>query len=122
VVSPRVREESVHPRLQSGVSGRPLNFTVRSHGGDIGRFGVGSDMTPWSYRVHLWIGVGFLVALLFSVANDILRLGFFGRSASAVSAATILLFLIYGAFFMPRRQELRQYLDARRLARRRDAQ
>jgi hypothetical protein len=30
-VSPRVREESVHPRLQSGASGRPLNFTVRAH-------------------------------------------------------------------------------------------
>jgi hypothetical protein len=28
-VSPRVRDESVHPRLQSGASGRPLNFTVR---------------------------------------------------------------------------------------------
>jgi hypothetical protein len=30
-VSPRAREDSVHPRLQSGASGRPLNFTVRSH-------------------------------------------------------------------------------------------
>jgi hypothetical protein len=28
-VSPRVREDSLHPRLQSGASGRPLNFTVR---------------------------------------------------------------------------------------------
>jgi hypothetical protein len=28
-VSPRVREDSVHPRLQSGASARPLNFTVR---------------------------------------------------------------------------------------------
>jgi hypothetical protein len=24
-------EEIVHPRLQSGASGRPLNFTVRGH-------------------------------------------------------------------------------------------
>ena len=31
-MSPRVREESVHPRFQSGASGRPLNFTVRSPG------------------------------------------------------------------------------------------
>jgi hypothetical protein len=30
-MSPRVREESVHPRLQLGASGRPLNFTVRGH-------------------------------------------------------------------------------------------
>jgi len=29
VVSPRVRGESVHPRLKSGAFGRPLNFTVR---------------------------------------------------------------------------------------------
>jgi hypothetical protein len=28
-VSPRVREDSVHPRLQSGACARPLNFTVR---------------------------------------------------------------------------------------------
>jgi len=30
-VSPRVREESVHPRLQLGACVRPLNFTVRLH-------------------------------------------------------------------------------------------
>jgi hypothetical protein len=29
--APRVREDSVHPRRQSGASGRPLNFTVRLH-------------------------------------------------------------------------------------------
>ena len=29
-MSPRVREDIVHPRLQSGASTRPLNFTVRS--------------------------------------------------------------------------------------------
>jgi hypothetical protein len=30
-VTPRVREDSVHPRLQSGARMRPLNFTVRPH-------------------------------------------------------------------------------------------
>jgi hypothetical protein len=30
-VSPRVREDRVHPRLQSGACVRPLNFTVRRH-------------------------------------------------------------------------------------------
>jgi len=29
VVSPRVLKDSVRPRLQSGASGRLLNFTVR---------------------------------------------------------------------------------------------
>ena len=28
-MSPRVREDSVHPRLQSDAFARPLNFTVR---------------------------------------------------------------------------------------------
>lgn len=31
ILSPGVREESVHPRLQSGARVRPVNFTVRSH-------------------------------------------------------------------------------------------
>jgi hypothetical protein len=30
-LAPRVREDSVHPRLQSGACARPLNFTVRLH-------------------------------------------------------------------------------------------
>ena len=30
-MSPRVREDSVHPRLRLGASGRPLNLTVRRH-------------------------------------------------------------------------------------------
>ena len=30
-MSPRVREDSVHPRLQSDAHGRPLNFTGRRH-------------------------------------------------------------------------------------------
>ena len=30
-MSPRVREDSVHPRRLLGASGRPLNFTVRRH-------------------------------------------------------------------------------------------
>jgi hypothetical protein len=40
-VSPRKREESVHPRFQSGASTRPLNFTVRPH------------MRRWRYTVAL---------------------------------------------------------------------
>ena len=36
-MSPRVLEDSVHPRLQSGASTRPLSFTVRSHFGEIQR-------------------------------------------------------------------------------------
>jgi hypothetical protein len=35
VSTPRALEDSVHPRLQSGASARPLNFTVRSHLGKL---------------------------------------------------------------------------------------
>jgi hypothetical protein len=36
-------EDSLHPRLQSGASGRPLNFTVRRHSwhcDNVWRFGL----------------------------------------------------------------------------------
>jgi len=33
-----------------------------------------------------------------------------------ISAVTILVFVLYGAFFMPTRQELRNYLDGGRTA------
>jgi hypothetical protein len=71
-------------------------------------------MTQQSYRVHLSIALGFLVAVVLSIANDLLELGFFGRGARAVAAATVLAFVVYGALFMPTRQELREYLDERR--------
>ena len=40
-LAPRVREDSVHPRLQSRAGARPLNFTVRPH------------MSKWRYTVAL---------------------------------------------------------------------
>jgi hypothetical protein len=122
VSAPRALEDSVRPRRSVGASGRPLNFTVRGHGGKSGVWRLGVGMTPLAYRVHLSIGAGSFVALIFSVANDILGLGFFGRSARAVSALTILVFLVYGAFFMPTRRELREYVDGRRSPRHRDTQ
>ena len=42
VVSPRMLEDSMHPRLQLGASGRPLNFTVRRH----------MDTTYQGFRAH----------------------------------------------------------------------
>ena len=36
-LAPRARENSVRPRRLAGVVVRPLNFTVRSHFGGIGR-------------------------------------------------------------------------------------
>jgi hypothetical protein len=55
-VSPRVREESVHPRLQSGASARPLNFTVRRMGpAAVTRFARGATL------VSCWVLVGCVV-------------------------------------------------------------
>lgn len=74
-------------------------------------------MTLRSYWVHLSIGVILFVALLFTAANEILGLGFFGRAARVVSAVILGAFLIYGIFFMPTRQEVRVYVDGRRKSR-----
>jgi hypothetical protein len=56
-VSPRVPEDSVHPRLQLGASVRPLNFTVRgTYSGAVPksnsalRRGRGSEDTPLPRR------------------------------------------------------------------------
>jgi hypothetical protein len=38
-----VREDSLHPRLQSSASARPLNFTVRGHAGGRGLYSVPMD-------------------------------------------------------------------------------
>jgi len=54
-VSPRVREDSVHPRRLLGASGRPLNFTVS------GPFGASmsgsSGLAERTKRVVLWFGI-----------------------------------------------------------------
>jgi hypothetical protein len=82
--------------------------------GDVAGFGGGGSVTLLSYRLHLSLGVALFAALIFSAANDILHLGFFGRGARAVSTVTILLFVVYGVFFMPTRKALREYVSQRR--------
>jgi hypothetical protein len=56
----------------------------------------------------------FLVAILFAMANYYFDLGFFRRGAKAVLTTVIAMFVIYGAFFAPTRQEMREHRDARR--------
>ena len=57
-----------------------------------------------------------MVALLFSGANYVFELGFFGPNARPVAAVILLSFVIYAAFFGPTRQEMREYLDVKRRA------
>jgi hypothetical protein len=59
-VSPRAREDSVRPRLQSGASARPLNFTVRRRVPDWIRNSASSvgvfvlTVIAWIYGVPYW--------------------------------------------------------------------
>ena len=91
--APRARGNSMRPRRLLGASGRPLNFTVRCHG-NLVVWPLGCGMSPRSYWVHLSVAILFFVAVLVSVANDILQLGFFSRGARMVSAVTILAFVL----------------------------
>ena len=75
-MSPRVREDSVHPRLQSGAYARPLNFTVRR------------QVTQRYLLGHSAVIVGFIIAIimcaLFQVGSATrLRGALFGFLGSA---------------------------------------
>ena len=70
-------------------------------------------MSRFARNVHLVLGCSFFVAIVFSVVNDWLDLGFFGRHGRLVVALIIGAFVIYGAFFMPTRQDLSEYARRR---------
>jgi len=54
-VSPRVREDSMHPRLQSGACARPLNFTVRRARGITMSSRLTSPATASLASLGLWL-------------------------------------------------------------------
>jgi hypothetical protein len=74
-VSPRVREDSVHPRLWSGACARPLNFTVRRRaGGDV-------DTLLWTFLLVVPFAVLTTAGVLLwrrwrSVPTAMIALGF----------------------------------------------
>jgi len=49
-VSPRVRVDIVHPRLQSGACARPLNFTVRRR---VNLARIGAVVVLWGTKLLL---------------------------------------------------------------------
>jgi hypothetical protein len=131
-VSPRVLEESVHPRLQSGASVRPLNFTVRRtmHAwarsslffaagfwaaavltGAVGIYGFDYYERAWgrgaSLQVYIWIATLGAVVALFPAAFGF-RLGGGdelapGRILATVSGAALVLVLWLISFLLPDR-------------------
>ena len=63
-MSPRVREDSVHPRLQAGPCAQPLNFTVRRM---VSLDSVVALFTAWAARLYpvRWVfGLGAAVSLV----------------------------------------------------------
>jgi hypothetical protein len=61
------------------------------------------------------LSLGLIVALL--MANYFLDLGYFGQRARALLSVSILVFVIWAAYFMPTRGELIADRDARHRSR-----
>lgn len=71
-------------------------------------------MTRFAYNVHRTVAGVFVAATAFFGANYYLDLGFPGRGAKLVLIAILLLFTIYGGFFAPTRQEMRNQREERK--------
>jgi uncharacterized membrane protein len=64
-----------------------------------------------TYNLHRSLAGVFLAVGLFAGVNYYFDLGFFGRGAKGVLVLILLLFVIYGGFFAPTRQDMREYRD-----------
>jgi hypothetical protein len=71
-------------------------------------------MTRFAYNVHRSVAGVFLIAIVFSGANYYLDLGLPGQGAKLVLISILLLFTVYGGFFAPTRQEMRDQREAKR--------
>jgi hypothetical protein len=99
-VSPRVRENSVHPRLQSGACVRPLNFTVRQHVSSV-------PHSSWHLAVLAAVALTVVFATLYGLWQ-----AFSGRTSVAadtsvaVTASVVSFYLVYLALsFLTQRIE-----------------
>jgi hypothetical protein len=72
-------------------------------------------MTRFAYNVHRAVAGVFLTATVFFGANYYLDLELPGRGAKLVLITILLLFTIYGGFFAPTRQEMRDQREAKRI-------
>lgn len=72
-------------------------------------------MTRLTYNLHRIFAGLFLLMLLFSGADYYLDLGFFGRGAKGILILVLALGVIYGTFFSPTRQDMREHRNARKM-------
>ena len=72
------------------------------------------------YNVNRALAGLLLAALLFFGTNYYLELGFFGRGAKLLMISVLGIGVIYSAFFVPTRQEMREHREAKRAARNRN--
>jgi hypothetical protein len=69
-------------------------------------------VTRFSYILHrVLAGILLLLAVL-AIANYYFDFGFFARGAKGVMLAVIGLMLIYAAYFVPSRDDVKDYEDA----------
>ena len=73
-------------------------------------------MTRFTYNLHRILAGILLIAILFSMANYYLDLGFFGRGAKGVLIFVVGLMLAYGTFFAPTRRDMREHKNAMKSA------
>lgn len=66
-------------------------------------------MTRSTYNRHRIFAVCLLLVLLFSVANYYLDLDFFGRGAKGILLLAMAVIVVYGAFFSPTREDMREH-------------
>ena len=65
-------------------------------------------MTRLSYNLHRILAAVLLVLISFSAVNYYIDRGFFGRSAKGVLLLVLGVTVIYGGFFAPTRQDMRE--------------
>lgn len=71
-------------------------------------------MTRLAYNLHRVFAALLLLVLLFSGADYYLDLGFLGhRGAKGVLILAMAVVVVYGIFFAPTRQDMREHKEAR---------
>lgn len=73
------------------------------------------EMTKLTYNLHRIFAGLLLLVLVFAGADYYLDLGFFGRGAKGILILGMALVVIYGAFFSPTRQDMREHRNARKV-------
>ena len=71
-------------------------------------------MTQSTYNRHRAFAGMLAVLITLSATNYYFSFGFFGRAAKAIVLVLVALLVIYGCFFSPTVEEMRQFKEAKR--------